>query len=32
MFLEIDQSQTRIACGAMFVYEWGKNEQSIGPL
>jgi hypothetical protein len=28
-FLEIDQSETGIACGAMFVNESGRNEQSL---
>jgi hypothetical protein len=27
-FLEIDQSETRIACAAKFVMESGRNEQS----
>jgi hypothetical protein len=27
-FLEIDQSDTRIACAAMFVNGSGRNEQS----
>ena len=28
-FLEIDQSETRTACGGMFISGWGRNEQSI---
>jgi hypothetical protein len=28
-FLEIDQSETRIACAAKFVTESGLNEQSV---
>jgi hypothetical protein len=28
-FLEIDQSETRIACGDIFVNESGRNEQSL---
>jgi hypothetical protein len=28
-FLEIDQSETRTACGGMFVNGWGRNEHSI---
>jgi hypothetical protein len=27
--LEINQSDTRIACGAMFVYGTGRDEQSL---
>jgi hypothetical protein len=27
--LEINQSETRIACGAMFVDESGRDEQSL---
>ena len=29
IFLEIDRSETRMACGAMFVNESGRNEQSL---
>jgi hypothetical protein len=28
-FLEINQSETRIACAAMFVYGSGRNEESL---
>jgi hypothetical protein len=28
-FLEIDQTETRIACGAMFVNRSGRNVQSL---
>jgi hypothetical protein len=28
-FLEINQSETRIACGSMFVNGLGQNEQSL---
>jgi hypothetical protein len=28
-FLENNQSETRIACGAMFVNRSGRNEQSL---
>ena len=28
-FLEINQSETRIACGTVFVNELGQNEQSL---
>jgi hypothetical protein len=28
-FLEINQSETRIAVVAMFVNGWGRNEQSL---
>jgi hypothetical protein len=28
-FLEINRSETRIACGAMFVKGSGRNEQSL---
>ena len=32
IFKKIDQSETRIACGAMFVNGSGQNEQSLEDL